>query len=93
MRISSHQSSSKRCLGFINHEGLVVGFICALLAALILPLARKTGATWLAVIGGLILLFGLFALISDFVMTFRYYRTRKHKKDSEKHESPPTPSL
>jgi hypothetical protein len=65
---------------------MVVGFICALVAALILPLARKTGATWLAVIGGLILLYGVFAWVSDLVVTIQHHRGRKPKKVPEKHE-------
>ena len=86
MKVSTTHSTPRECSGFINHEGLIVGFICALLAALILALERKTGATWLAVIGGLVLLFGLFALISDLVTTIQYQRGRRRKKISDKHE-------
>ena len=73
----------------ITHEGQIAGIVCMVIAALILPIARKTGATWLAIIGGLILVFGLFALISDLVTTIQYYRHRgrsRRKQDSEKHD-------
>ena len=80
MIIQSRYSSPKRRAGFINHEGLLAGFVCVMIAAFILPFARRVGATWLAVIGGLVLLFGLFALISDLLMTIRYHRRRSRRK-------------
>jgi uncharacterized membrane protein YczE len=86
MKVRSHHSSAKRCLGFINHEGLVVGFVCAVLAAIMLALARKTEASWLGVIGALIMLLGVFAIFNDFVVTFQHSRRRRSKKGSEKHD-------
>ena len=87
MIFHSRYSPSERRGGFINHEGLLVGFVCVMIAAFILPFARKVGATWLAIIGGLVLLFGLFILISDLVTTIRYHRRRsRRKKDSHTHE-------
>jgi len=87
MIFESCKSSPNGCAGFINHEGLLAGFVCVMIAAFILPLARRVGGTWLGVIGGLVLLFGLFALVSDLVMTIRYRRRRsRRKKDSDAHE-------
>ena len=81
MKMSNTHSTAKQCRGFISHEGLTVALVCALIAPLIVLLARKTGVTWLAVIGGLVLSFGVFALISHLVAIAHYHRERRRNKE------------
>jgi ABC-type nickel/cobalt efflux system permease component RcnA len=81
MKMSNTHSTAKQRCGFISHEGLTVALVCALIAPLIVLLARKTGVTWLAVIGGLIFSLGVFALISHLVAIAHYHQERRRNKE------------